>query len=299
MTYRTLDVPVRGGMLRVGEWAPADPDAPVVVAAHGITASHLAWATIADALPDVRFVAPDLRGRGRSNGLPGPFGMVQHAQDLAAISEFLGLERALVVGHSMGGFVALAASHLYPERFGGPLLIDGGLPLRIPEGVSLDDLMTSTLGPAMARLSMTFPDRAAYLEFWGQHPAFAANWSQDVVDYANYDLEGTEPDLRPSTSYDAVAADSGDQFGGGVVADSLAALTHPVRLLVAPRGLLDDPPGLYDQSARARAHAEYPFVQISQVPDVNHYTIVLSPQGAKAVVGAVRAALAVLAVAER
>ena len=87
MTYRTMDVPVRGGMLRVGEWAPADPDAPVVVAAHGITASHLAWATMADALPDVRFVAPDLRGRGRSNGLPGPFGMVQHADDLAAVSE--------------------------------------------------------------------------------------------------------------------------------------------------------------------------------------------------------------------
>ena len=294
MTYRTLDVPVRGGMLRVGEWAPADPDAPVVVAAHGITASHLAWATIADALPDVRFVAPDLRGRGRSNGLPGPFGMVQHADDLASVSEHLGLDRALVVGHSMGGFVALAASHRYPERFSGPLLIDGGLPLRIPDGVSLDELMVSTLGPAMARLSMTFPDRAAYLEFWGRHPAFAANWTQDVVDYANYDLEGTEPNLRPSTSYDAVAADSGDQFGGGVVADALAGLTHAVHLLVAPRGLLDEPPGLYDLSARERAHAEYPFVRISEVADVNHYTIVLSPQGADAVVEAVRAELAAL-----
>ncbi|NEN04632.1 alpha/beta hydrolase [Diaminobutyricibacter tongyongensis] len=294
MTYRTLDVPVRGGMLRVGEWTPADPDAPVVVAAHGITASHLAWATIADALPEVRFVAPDLRGRGRSNGLPGPFGMVQHAEDLAAVSEHLGLDRALVVGHSMGGFVALASAHLYPERFTGPLLVDGGLPLRIPDGVTLDELMASTLGPAMARLSMTFPDRAAYLEFWGRHPAFAANWTQDVVDYANYDLEGTEPNLRPSTSYDAVAADSGDQFGGGVVADSLAALTHPVQLLVAPRGFLDDPPGLYDIAARERARTDYPFVQISEVADVNHYTIVLSPQGADAVVEALRAELAAL-----
>ena len=294
MTYRTLDVPVRGGMLRVGEWAPADPDAPVVVAAHGITASHLAWATIADALPDVRFVAPDLRGRGRSNGLPGPFGMAQHAEDLAAVSDHLGLGRALAVGHSMGGFVALASTHLYPERFTGPLLVDGGLPLRIPDGVTLDELMASTLGPALARLSMTFPDRAAYLEFWGRHPAFAANWTQDVVDYANYDLEGTEPNLRPSTSYDAVAADSGDQFGGGVVADSLASLTHPVHLLVAPRGLLDETPGLYDASARERAHAEYPFVQISEVADVNHYTIVLSPQGADAVIAALRAELAAL-----
>ena len=295
MTYRTLDVPVRGGMLRVGEWAASGPDAPVVVAAHGITASHLAWATIADALPDVRFIAPDLRGRGRSSTLPGPFGMTQHADDLAAVSAHLGLERALVVGHSMGGFVALAATHLYPERFAGPLLVDGGLPLRIPDGVTRDELLASTLGPALARLSMTFPDRAAYLEFWGRHPAFAANWTQDVVDYANYDLEGTEPDLRPSTSYDAVAGDSSDQFGGGVVADALDGLTHPVRLLVAPRGLLDEPPGLYDESARERARVEHPLVQISEVPDVNHYTIVMSPQGADAVVGAVRAELATLA----
>jgi pimeloyl-ACP methyl ester carboxylesterase len=295
MTYRTLDVPVRGGMLRVGEWAPADPDAPVIVAAHGITASHLSWATIADALPEVRLIAPDLRGRGRSNSLPGPYGMVQHAEDLAAVSDFLGLDRALVVGHSMGGFVALAAAHLYPGRFAGPLLVDGGLPLRIPEGMSLDDLLASTLGPALERLSMTFPDRAAYLEFWGRHPAFASNWTQDVVDYANYDLEGAEPNLRPSTSYEAVAGDSADQFGGGVVADALAGLAHPVQLLVAPRGFLDEPPGLYDPAARERAQAEYPLVQLTEVPDVNHYTIVMSPQGAAAVAEAVRAELAALA----
>lgn len=291
MTYRTFDVPVRGGMLRVGEWAPSDPDAPTVVAAHGITASHLAWAAIADALPDVRLVAPDLRGRGRSNGLPGPFGMRQHAEDLAAVSEHLGLRRSLVVGHSMGGFVAVAAAHLYPEQFAGPLLIDGGLPLSIPDGVSIEQVLTTTLGPAAARLSMTFPDRATYLEFWGAHPAFATLWNQDVVDYANYDLEGVEPELKPSASYEAVAADSADQFGGGIVADGLAGLPGPIDLLVAPRGLLGEPPGLYGPAARERFAVEYPLIRITEVPDVNHYTILMGPDGAAEVAGAIRASL--------
>src|ERR1035437_3362297 len=59
MTYRTHDVPVDGGALRVGEWGPDDPGAPTVVAVHGITASHLAWAALAQAMPQVRLIAPD------------------------------------------------------------------------------------------------------------------------------------------------------------------------------------------------------------------------------------------------
>ena len=54
----------------------------------------------------VRLIAPDLRGRGRSNTLPGPFGMTRHADDMAAVLDFLGVPRAVVVGHSMGGFVS-------------------------------------------------------------------------------------------------------------------------------------------------------------------------------------------------
>ena len=72
-TYDTFDVPVDGGDLRVGRWTAADPDAPVVLAAHGVTANHLSWQPLG-ALDRFTVVAPDLRGRGRSNGLAGPAG---------------------------------------------------------------------------------------------------------------------------------------------------------------------------------------------------------------------------------
>jgi|SRR5450631_1364384 len=67
--YRTHDLPVDGGTLRVGEWGPDSSDetaAPTVIALHAITASHLAWAPVAQACPRLRVIAPDLRGRGRS-----------------------------------------------------------------------------------------------------------------------------------------------------------------------------------------------------------------------------------------
>ena len=63
---------------------------------HGITASHRAWPAVVAALPGVRVVAPDLRGRGRSNSLPGPYGMGAHADDLAAVLDALGVELSLI-----------------------------------------------------------------------------------------------------------------------------------------------------------------------------------------------------------
>src|SRR5471030_311207 len=99
VTYRIHDVPVDGGAFRVGEWSPEDPTAPTVIALHGVTASHMAWAMVAQALPEVRLIAPDLRGRGRSAGLPGPFGMARHAADIEAVIAALELPRALLIGH--------------------------------------------------------------------------------------------------------------------------------------------------------------------------------------------------------
>jgi lipase len=295
MTYRTHDVPVDGGTLRVGQWGPDDVEhsGATVMAVHGITASHLAWATVAKALPQVRLIAPDLRGRGRSAGLPGPYGMARHAADLQAVIESLELPPAILLGHSMGAFVAVVSAHLYPDRFSEVLLIDGGLPLSVPAGIGKEDLIETILGPAARRLSMTFPDRATYLEFWKQHPAFADHSGvsiDDLADYASYDLTGTEPSLRPSASLEAVRQDSMDQYGGGVVQAALDELRGPraqnsrtVSLLTAPRGLLNQTPGLYSPAEIERWRAELPALKIREVPDVNHYTIVMGAAGASAV----------------
>jgi pimeloyl-ACP methyl ester carboxylesterase len=248
----------------------------------------MAWAVIAEDMPEVRLIAPDLRGRGRSAGLPGPYGMARHAADLEAVIEALDLPRAILVGHSMGGFVAVVTAHLHPDRFSEVLLIDGGLPLAIPAGISKDDLLKATLGPAAARLSMTFPDRAAYQQFWKGHPAFDSEWSQAAVDYANYDLTGSEPELRPSASLEAVREDSMDLYDGRSVLAALTELRQPVTLMTAPRGLLNQTPGLYSPNEIERWKAELPAVTIREVPDVNHYTIVMGATGASAVAREIR-----------
>ena len=203
--YRTVDVPVRGGLQRVGIWEPvggqgddSSYDGPTILAIHGVTASHRCWDMLADALPGVRLIAPDLRGRGRSNTLPGPYGMTQHADDMADVLDFLGVPRAVVVGHSMGGFVSVMFAHRHAGRAAAVVLVDGGMPLQLPEGMTTEALI-GALGPAADRLTMTFPDHAAYRDYWRPHPAFANAWTDAVTKYIDYDLVGTPPELHPAT----------------------------------------------------------------------------------------------------
>ncbi len=106
--HSSLAVPVPGGSLHVGVAgaAPGTPGVPVVLAVHGITGSHRTWAPVARHLGEaVTLLAPDLRGRGQSAGLGGPYGMAAHVDDLVAVLDHVGCPRAVVAGHSMGGYV--------------------------------------------------------------------------------------------------------------------------------------------------------------------------------------------------
>jgi len=286
--YRTVDVPVRGGELRVGVWDVPDADAPTVVLVHGITSSHLAWQFVVDALPGVRVIAPDLRGRGGSNGLAGPAGMRSHADDLEAVFASLDIAPTLVVGHSMGAFVSVAFAHLYPARVTRLLLIDGGLPLAAPEGLTTDELVAAILGPTAARLSLRFADAGAYLDFWRAHPAFASDWSPELERYLAYDLVRDGDAYRPATSYETTADDTVDLNTGTLMPEALAALRHPAALVTVPRGLQNEEPGLYPVDHLAALLAAYPAVGHSRWEGYNHYTVIMSASGGAAVADLIR-----------
>ncbi|WP_127474512.1 alpha/beta hydrolase [Microbacterium sulfonylureivorans] len=293
--YRTVDVPVSGGDLRVGVWdpEPADAAAADVLLIHGVTSSHLAWPFVVDRLPGVRAVAPDLRGRGASNDLVGPAGLQAHADDLAAALDALGIERTVVVGHSMGAFVAVVFAHRHPDRVSRLVLVDGGLPLDVPAGLDTDTLVAGILGPTAARLSMRFADAGEYLDFWRSHPAFRADWTPELEQYLAYDLvaDGAGA-FRPATSYETTADDTLDMNTGTGLSDALAGLRHPARMITAPRGLQDEEPGLYAPAHLARVLAANPGVRHERLDRFNHYTIVMSPAGADAVAAVVREELA-------
>jgi lipase len=285
--FARLLAPVRGGDLTAGVWDGPRSSAPTVLAVHGITASHMAWPMVAHALPDVRVVAPDLRGRGASGDLPGPWGMRQHADDLVRLLDATGVDRAVVVGHSMGAFVSVTFAAQHPDRIAGLLLIDGGLPLPVVEMSEDADVAVRLLGPAARRLSMTFQTQQHYRDFWKQHPAFADDYSDVVEAYVDYDLVGQEPALRSSVSLDAVTADARELNGSPDYVAALLARVGPVHLLRAPRGLLNEQGGMYPPDAIEHWKREFPGLVVTDVDGVNHYTIIMTPHGAAAVAHAI------------
>lgn len=282
-----MDGSVTAPALDVTEYGP--PDGAPVLAVHGITSSSRAWLALARQLPDVRLIAPDLRGRGRSRHLPPSTGIRDHADDLAALLDARGLGPVPVVGHSMGAFVAVALAAARPDLVASLLLVDGGYPLARPAGVADADLASAVLGPIAQRLSREFPDRDAYLGFWRAHPAFGGELTPDLVAYADYDLVGEPPHLRTASTLEAIAADSVDLYGSDWHLEALAGLAIPAPLLRAPRGLLDEPGGLYPALP---AHPPLaPTMTVADVDDVNHYTILMSDRGAGVVADRIRATL--------
>ncbi len=284
--YATATVPVRGGALAVGIWSP--DASPTVVAVHGITANHRAWALLAAALPGVRVVAPDLRGRGRSAELPGPWGMDQHAVDVAAVIEAYAAGPVVVVGHSMGGFVAAALIRRRPDLVAALVLLDGGVPFRLADGADLDRTVETTLGPALVRLGRTFITPAAYRDFWRAHPALHDDWGPEIEAYVDYDLIGEAPDLRSSVSATAVDQDARELYGTPDTDRVLGRYAGPVALLTVPRGLLDEPPGLYPPGTLDGLRAR---IEVQTVPELNHYTLLMGALGAERVAATVRSAL--------
>lgn len=273
--YRRVQVPVPGGELAVGVWGTGSR---AVLAAHGVTSSHRAWQLVADRLPaDTVLVAPDLRGRGDSGFLPGPYGMARHADDCVAALDALGHPEAIVAGHSMGGFVALVLADRHPERVRRLLLVDGGPPLPPPPGDTPEERLAAVIGPAAARLSMRFPDLEAYRAYWQAHPAFA-DWTPAIESYVDYDLTGEPGALRSKVSADAVRGDSVDLYAGDALPRAWSRLRHEALFLRAEDGMLGAPPALYPDPAPIAAR-----MPVRTIGGTNHYTVLLGARGAAAV----------------
>jgi lipase len=277
-TQRFL-VPVSGGELAVFQYG--DGSGKPVLLIHGVTSSNRAFQLFADSLI-ARGKAPfavDLRGRGDSNNLQAPFGMKQHAQDMAAVIDHFGWNKPDVIGHSMGGFVAAALVGLYADKVSDVVFADGGVPLPMPPGMTVEQIMPFVLGPAMTRLAMEFENKEAYRNYWKPQAAFAKGWSSVLDEYVDYDLRGK----KASTNPQAVEEDSRDLFGDHLIVKSLQGLQKPSIFIKAERGLQNEEGGLYPMPVLDAVLPAYPMLKLEVLADCNHYDMLLEATGAEKV----------------
>jgi len=91
-----------------------------LVLLHGYPLDHHAWDFLAPLLEDTfDVILPDLRGFGQSSTVDIPYTMDDIASDISGLLDHLGIEKAVIAGHSMGGYAALAFVKRYPGRVSG------------------------------------------------------------------------------------------------------------------------------------------------------------------------------------
>jgi lipase len=269
-----------GVQLAFGYWPGRG--APVV-ALHGLTASYVNFIGIAERLAGRSpLLGLDLRGRGDSDKPAGPYGFAQHAHDVAAAMRAMKLGPSVVIGHSMGGFVAAALAAQEPALVSALVLIDGGYLPAITGGAPNESL-NAALAERVMQLTATFPSRQAYREYWRAKPHFPpADWNPWAEAFLDYEVAGESP-VQPKAFQAGVVADLAEGFRRDEMAERLRAIRVPVILIRAERGFLPDQPPLFPDALAAQIRALVPQLEDHKIPGTTHYTIVLGERGASTI----------------
>src|SRR6267142_905091 len=172
---------------------------------------------MAEALaPRHRLVAYDLRGRGDSDKPASGYSLAIHGDDLRGLLDHLGLERATLMGHSLGAHIAVRFAATHPERVARLVLFDGGLDVRAE--------VLDSLAPAIARLGVEFPSLEAFLERLRTLPMFAGRWNDYLTRHFTYDVEPTAGGVRSKVARHATQEE----------AEAMAHAIPRCRLVVVP-----------------------------------------------------------------
>jgi pimeloyl-ACP methyl ester carboxylesterase len=271
---------VPGGVeLAIGR-AGEGPDP--VVCLPGITAQHRAFNAAARCLgPSRGLVGVDLRGRGDSDKPESGYGLETHASDVVRVLDHLGLDQAILVGHSMGAFVALEAALASPGRVRALVLLDGGWPrVERPAGEMTEEekaeaaALEEGLARAFRRLDMSFESPEAYLDFWFPDRGLTMDdLPPDLADYYLYDLGEVEGGYNPKASRAAAEEDSPSVSSTSPTAEEMRGVGCPVALVRAEQGFFPGSDPLISEEARGVMTRVLDVREEVLLEGANHYTM--------------------------
>jgi pimeloyl-ACP methyl ester carboxylesterase len=253
-------------------------DEPPLILLPGLTANAHCFDGLIQAGLSSRFrvLALDLRGRGLSDKPATGYAMSDHAADVIALLDSLGIKQAVTCGHSFGGLLALYLAATYPERVASLIVLDASAGL-------VNESSRKLIKPSLDRLGKTVPSWEAYLEAMKKAPFFYEWWDPLIESYFRADArineDGTvEARSRPENIAEAI--DKAEQENWD---ERIAQIQQPSLLLHARGGY--GPPGtppivpLEHAKATSQALANCRYVEIPG----NHMTMLFG-EGARRIV---------------
>lgn len=273
--------------LYVHEWPG---DGPTVLALPGLASSGIVWEALAARLADARVLSLDLRGRGRSNLVTGSPGLRSHARDVARVAEVLDLRDVVLVGHSMGAYLAPLVAEEVRGRVSRLVLVDGGVPAALP--FFMKPALTSLAWRRnLRKAGRDWPDAATFANVaFGKALGRRKDLLPLLTRWMEYELDGRPGSLRPRLAVEHAVADAVDTFHGADVASALDSLTVPAHLVAAEHLSGDGGRPFLTDAVLARWRGRQPLLTTERVSGSNHVTVVFSAEVAAAVEASPRGA---------
>jgi pimeloyl-ACP methyl ester carboxylesterase len=248
-----------------------------VVCLHGLTRNSRDFEDVAPLLARLgrRVLVPDMRGRGLSDWDPEParYAPRTYVQDVLALLETLGIDRAVFIGTSMGGIITMAMADSAPERIAAAVVNDVG-PVVAPEGIArIKSYVGGTSAIADwtgAREYVRLTNQAAFPDFVSEDwDRFARRLFREVDGVPRLDYDpGIALQLRRDL-YKAPDAEAWDLF-------RILATGRPTLLI---RGDLSD---LLSPEIAARMREVAPEMQQVDVARVGHAPMLTEPEAVQA-----------------
>ncbi|MDQ6827604.1 MAG: alpha/beta hydrolase [Gemmatimonadota bacterium] len=268
MTDETwTDAFITAGGLRT-HYLDAPGGDPPIVLLHGLSANAHEFGGLIEAglSPAFRVIAPDLRGRGASDKPAHGYTMSDHAADVIALLDALGLDRVVLGGHSFGAYLAMFAAVHHPGRIEKLIVIDAA--------VQLHPRVGEMLKPSLDRLTRVMPSVDAYLEELRGQSYLNGMWDDAIEGYFRAELRVNEDGTAQAATSASAVAEALAGVRNEPWPDLATRVRHPTLLLNATGayGPPGSPPLVAADNARETANL-FQNCRYGEVPG-NHLTMV-------------------------
>jgi pimeloyl-ACP methyl ester carboxylesterase len=241
---------------------------PPIVLLHGLSANSSEFRGLVDAGLSPRFhvIAPDLRGRARTDKPAEGYSMSDHANDVIALLDHLGLKQVVIGGHSFGALLSIFIAANFPERVSRVIVIDAA--------IQMHPQVRELIKPSLDRLRQILPSADEYVSQMQRAPHVAGFWDDAIEGYFRAEIqENTDGTAQSLTSAEAIAQ-ALDGVQNEQWAELVSRVKQPVLLLnsTGEYGPPGSPPVVPAEhaTATARAFANCKYVEIPG----NHLTMV-------------------------
>ena len=254
------------------QFAIWESEGPPALCIHGLTANCRCWDRIAGILePQHHVMAMDLRGRGLSDKPPKGYSVDHHVRDVSCLLKDQGLDRLVLIGHSLGAYISLAFAARYPNQVDRLILIDGAGDLSSAQW----DQIEGIIKPSLDRLGQVLPSFEDYVAPLKQVP-FLQPWSEFLDTFFRYEIEGMDGGFRSRIRAEHIREEifnirqvQASQF--------YPRISCPVLILRATEGILSQEDLVLPEAAAARMLKEIPDARCVEVNGSNHYGIIFQP----------------------